>query len=117
VRRLEAAFATTSALFQGGVKPPHSKALRAFSWFLGAAGGMGDWHENRSTGFPSLRSHLESIFMHSGEPKGREIFVESHVIPAKAGIHFVRNVDPRLRGGDVWTFISMGGPLAHGHSE
>ena len=22
--------------FQGGVKPPHSKALRAFSWFLGA---------------------------------------------------------------------------------
>jgi hypothetical protein len=35
VRRLDAAFATSSALFQGGVKPPHSKVLRAFSWSLG----------------------------------------------------------------------------------
>jgi hypothetical protein len=26
----------TSAWREGGVKPPHSKALRAFSWFLGA---------------------------------------------------------------------------------
>ena len=25
-----------SLLRDGGVKPPHSKALRAFSWFLGA---------------------------------------------------------------------------------
>ena len=25
-----------SAVREGGVKPPHSKALRAFSWFLGA---------------------------------------------------------------------------------
>jgi hypothetical protein len=31
---------------KGGVEPPHSKALRTFSWFLGAAGGMGDCHEN-----------------------------------------------------------------------
>ena len=35
VRRPDAAFATTSALFQGGVKPPHSKALRALSWSPG----------------------------------------------------------------------------------
>jgi hypothetical protein len=46
------------------------------------------------------------------------------VIPAKlvlresggAGIHFARNVDPRLRGGDVLTFISLGGPPTHVHS-
>jgi hypothetical protein len=38
------------------------------------------------------------------------------VIPAQAGIHFVRNVDPRFRGGDVVTFISTGGPQAHVHS-
>jgi len=39
---------------------------------------------------------------------------ESHVIPAKAGIQFLPDMDPRFRGGDVLTFISMGGPLAHG---
>jgi hypothetical protein len=40
--------------------------------------------------------------------------LESHVIPAKAGIQ----MDPRLRGGDQGlTFISMGGPQAHDHSE
>jgi hypothetical protein len=37
------------------------------------------------------------------------------VIPAKAGIHFLPDMDPRFRGGDVLTFISMRGPLAHGH--
>jgi hypothetical protein len=43
--------------------------------------------------------------------------VESHVIPAKAGIQ-IGEVDPRLRGGDDGlTFISMGGPQAHDHSE
>jgi hypothetical protein len=43
--------------------------------------------------------------------------VESHVIPAKAGIQ-IAQVDPRLRGGDEGpTFISMGGLQAHGHSE
>jgi len=26
---------TQSAMYEGGVKPPHSKALRAFAWFLG----------------------------------------------------------------------------------
>jgi hypothetical protein len=53
VRRPDAAFATTSALFQGGVKPPHSKALRAFSCSLGARQPTGrrDNHENRSAGF------------------------------------------------------------------
>jgi hypothetical protein len=55
VRRLDAAFATTSVLFQGGVKPPHSKALRAFSWFLGArqATGMSGWHENGDPPHPA----------------------------------------------------------------
>ena len=43
--------------------------------------------------------------------------VESHVIPAEAGIQFFLDVDPRFRGGDVLTFISTGGPLAHGHWE
>jgi len=34
---------------QGGVKPPHSEALRAFSWFLGARQrtGINDCTENR----------------------------------------------------------------------
>jgi hypothetical protein len=32
----------------------------------------------------------------------------NHVIPAKAGIHFVRNVDPRLRGGDEKGFHFLG---------
>jgi hypothetical protein len=37
---------------QGGVKPPHSKALRAFSWFQGAAGGMSDCLENTQGEIP-----------------------------------------------------------------
>jgi len=37
-----------AAWCEGGVKPPHSKALRAFSAFLGAAGGMSDCFENDS---------------------------------------------------------------------
>jgi len=44
-------------------------------------------------------------------------FVESHVIPAKAGFQSLPDMDPRFRGGDVSTFISMGGPLAYDHSE
>jgi hypothetical protein len=94
VRRLDAAFATTSALFQGGVKPPHSKALRAFSWFLGAANGMSDCHEN---GDPLTRPTTAdenavadhplpqggegrfSIFMHSGEPKHHEVFTQDRL--------------------------------------
>jgi hypothetical protein len=44
------------------------------------------------------------------------VSVESHVIPAKlvlresgaAEIHFVRNVDPRLRGGDDRDFHFLG---------
>jgi len=34
VRRLDAAVLDASA-FEGGVEPPHSKALRAFSWLTG----------------------------------------------------------------------------------
>jgi hypothetical protein len=42
---------------------------------------------------------------------------ENHVIPAKAGIQLA-DVDRRLRGGDEGlTFIPMGGPQAHEHSE
>jgi hypothetical protein len=54
----------------------------------------------------------------------RTVSVESHVIPAKlvlrgsggAGIQFLPDMDPRFRGGDVLTFICMGGPPAHDRS-
>jgi hypothetical protein len=50
--------------------------------------------------------------------------VEGRVIPAKAGIQFLPDVDPRpsassgqaFRGGDILTFTSMGAPPAHDHS-
>jgi hypothetical protein len=43
--------------------------------------------------------------------------VESDVIPAKAGVKLA-DVDRRLRGGDEGlTFIPMGGPQHHEHSE
>jgi hypothetical protein len=43
--------------------------------------------------------------------------VESHVIPADAGIHFAE-VDPRFRGGDDGhDFVCVRGPRAHVHSE
>ena len=57
------------------------------------------------------------IFTQSGGPEAHGNSVESHVIPAKAGIQFLPDMDPRFRGGDVLTFISMGGPQAHDHSE
>jgi hypothetical protein len=57
------------------------------------------------------------IFIPSGGPKAHGNSVESHVIPAKAGIQFLADMEPRFRGGDVLTFIPMGGPLAHEHSE
>jgi hypothetical protein len=41
---------------------------------------------------------------------------ESHVIPAKVGIQFLPDMDPRFRGGDVLAFISMAGPEGHGNS-
>jgi hypothetical protein len=56
-------------------------------------------------------------FIASGGPKAHENSVESHVIPAKAGIQFLPDMDPRFRGGEVLTFISLGGPQAHVHSE
>jgi hypothetical protein len=56
-------------------------------------------------------------FIASGGLKAHENSVESHVIPAKAGIQFLPDMDPRFRGGDVLTFISLGGPQAHGHSQ
>jgi hypothetical protein len=70
------------------------------------------------------------IFMHGGEPKKHEVFAllkitPTLVIPAKfvlresggAGIRFPQDMDPRFRGGDVLTSISIGGPLAYDHSE
>jgi hypothetical protein len=36
----------------------------------------------------------------------------SCVIPAEAGIQFLPDMDPRFRGGDVLTFISLAGPPA-----
>jgi hypothetical protein len=52
------------------------------------------------------------IFIELGGPQVHENPVESHVIPAKAGIQFLRDMDPRFRGGDVLTFISIAGPQA-----
>jgi hypothetical protein len=40
----------------------------------------------------------------------------SRVIPAQAGIQLLPDMDPRFRGGDVLTFISLGGLRAHDHS-
>jgi hypothetical protein len=57
------------------------------------------------------------ISISSQQNAGMLRFVESHVIPAKAGIQFLPDMDPRFRGGDVLTFVSTGGPLAHDHSE
>jgi len=71
VRRLDAAMglwgrdgaaqdSVPSAKCEGGVKPPHSKALRAFSSFLGAGCGMGDRHayllSTPSPDYPITRS-------------------------------------------------------------
>jgi hypothetical protein len=52
------------------------------------------------------------------------VSIEIHVIPAKAGIQFPPDTEPRspafaedkLRGGDVLAFISVGGLLPHDHS-
>jgi hypothetical protein len=45
-----------NAACQGGVKPPHSKALRAFSCFPGAhLTGMGDCLENTQSKIPLRR--------------------------------------------------------------
>jgi hypothetical protein len=45
---------TRSAPCKGGVEPPHSKALRAFSWFLGVRRltNTSDCFENRGAGVP-----------------------------------------------------------------
>ena len=66
---------------------------------------------------PACSGVTRRIFISSGGPKAHENSVESHVIPTKAGIQFLWGLDPRFRGGDVVTFISMGGPPAHVHSE
>jgi hypothetical protein len=56
------------------------------------------------------------ILVSSGGPKAHEYSVESHVVPAKAGIQ--RAWVPAYAGTTAFvTFISMGGPQAHGHSE
>jgi len=76
VRRLDAAFAprggnavlscaVAAPKFQGGVKPPHSMALRAFSWFLGTRRptGMSDCFEiaKSETPLARLRDRNDSI--------------------------------------------------------
>jgi hypothetical protein len=66
---------------------------------------------------PACAGVTRRIFISSGGPQGHENSVESDAIAAKAGIQFLPNMDPRLRGGDVLTFVSTGGPLAHDHSE
>ena len=58
----------------------------------------------------------QTKFEHFGSLGIQTSSLESHVIPAKAGIQFLPDRDPRFRGGDVLTFICMGGPLAHDRS-
>jgi len=57
------------------------------------------------------------IFIKLGGPQVHGNSVVSHVIPAKAGIQFLLDVDPCFRGGDVLTFTFMRAPLAHDRSE
>jgi hypothetical protein len=57
---------------------------------------------------PACAGVTRSIFISSGGPKAHEDSVEDHVIPAKAGIHFLPDVDPRLRGGDEKHFHFLG---------
>ena len=118
---------------------------KTFRYFHGSEESRSAWDSTRSknqsevprsapskaTSFPRKRESSSSgtwapasagatrmgIFIKLGGPQVHGDSVEGHVIPAKAGIQFLRGVDPRWRGGDVSTFISMGGPPAHVRSE
>ena len=71
------------------------------------------------------RATRMGVFLKLGGPQVHGDSVKSHVIPAKlvlrgsgrAGIQFLPDMDPRFRGGDGLTFISMGGSLAHDRSR
>ena len=64
-----------------------------------------------------LHRATRMILISWGGPRAHECSVAGRVIPAKAGIQYLSEMDPRFRGGDLLTFISTGGPLAHDHSE
>jgi hypothetical protein len=58
-----------------------------------------------------LQRAARMILMSSGGPQAHEYSPENrpkHVIPLKGGIQFVRNVDPRLLGGDEKDFHFLG---------
>jgi hypothetical protein len=64
----------------------------------------------------SEESRPESFVQRAGRESSLRS-LESLVFPAKAGIQFVPDMDPRFRGGDVLTFISMGRLLGHEYPE
>jgi len=71
---------------------PYTRKIR-FSWFLGAAGGMGDCVENTQSEIPCSALAEVTSFSRKRESS-----------PS-------RDVDPRLRGGDEkLTFIPIGEP-------
>ena len=64
---------------------------------------------------PACAGVTTLIFIPSGGPQAHGNSVESHVIPAKAGIHLTWV--PAFAGTTTYvTFRSMGGPRAHGPS-
>jgi hypothetical protein len=102
---------------------------RPGSSFTGFAPPLGAFLPFVLAAFPPARTNAQAVTpLTKSECVGgqgvRRVSVESHVIPAKrvlregggAGIQFLPDMDPRFRGGDVLTFICMGGPLAHDHS-
>jgi hypothetical protein len=90
---------------------PKMRKMEAGKWKLGA----GKSKLGCQSRVSDLQFQLVIRSVHG--PPARVRSVESHVIPAKAGIQLLPDMDPRFRGGDVLTFISMGGPPAHVRSE
>jgi hypothetical protein len=71
---------------------------------------------------PSGARNLALILCSEARPEAERdssfLSVEGHVIPAKAGIRLVGTWTPACAGVTKrMTFISMGGPQAHAHSE
>ena len=107
-----------SAGRQGGVKPPHSKVLRAFSWFPGARlrTGMSDCPENvvrasRPRGWAFLRCAQDGLCPCAGagrsrQPRaGRPRYVSPHAIFMVSGCPSAYGLG-RLPGGlaEDWPF-------------